>query len=473
MRIVILAAATGISLLTGAHSLAADPVLRGSVAPVQIGVDHNGGREFYALPALRPSLSEALLPKVGDLRLSDASGLQMTVNEALRTSYSLRSTLHQANAAYQQAGISLAAFMPTLNATASLGEYRNLLGVDFTRPGRRTSFGAELSLPIFTSGRNYHTLQSSLNASLSTDYQYIQAEQDLAYEAVAGYLDLYFNRKSEQAIRRNLGATRGLVTSLSARQEAGDASLTDLAIGRAEMQFFQGELEQAAERRRESEIAYKSLVGRNAPAKLQLPSTSQILPANVEEAVRGGLEQNALIISAEYQSRAAEHTAKATTARYLPQVNLTAAYQNTEYRTLGTDNTESVQFGLQLTMPIVAFDAMPAIQQGRDNASAAYYQALDMRRNVERDIRRHWNAYRSAEKTTTAANRRARHLRAALLGTREEYEAGLLPVSEVLQRQIELTRAEIEAERSKAARAAAAYRIALSSSKLTFETLGL
>ena len=398
-------------------------------------------------------------------------GFRGTVAATIDNSLKLRSSLHTANAASYQMKRSLVAFLPTLEGNASLSNFRNETGNEYSRPGKRKSAGLAFNMPLFAGGRNYHTLQSSRNASLAADHQFLAEEQQTAYDGIVAYLTLHMNRMSERAIRRNLHATRKIAASLTALQGAGEVGASDVAFGQAELHFLEAELEQARERTAESEIAYTSLTRRKSPKKTILPEVGALVPADIEEAVSQGIQGNSRILASEYNSRAAEHRVKATRGNYLPQLNLTAQYDFNDYQSFRVENTESWQVGVRLTVPLVNLDSVPAILQSRENASAMYYQALDTRRDVEKEIRSSWNSYQSARKRTSKLYKRVTALRRTLTGKKKEFAAGLLPISDVLERQIDLARAEIELVNSQVAYVAAAYRVGLSSNSLSFNEL--
>ena len=111
-------------------------------------------------------------------------------------------------------------------------------------------------------------------------------------------------------------------------------------------------------------------------------------------------------------------------------------------------------------MPLIDATRAPSVGAARHEALEAEYRALEQSRVVERQIRRQWTAYKSAERRVKIVKRQVSAVAASVEGARREYEAGFRSISDVLNDQVKLARARITLESARHEQMLAAYEIA-------------
>ncbi len=422
---------------------------------------------------MRPSLSGSLLR---ESRMANenytAPGLRSSIIAVLRDSDELRAGLHSTNAAQLEIGIARAALLPTIVASASLNDSGLVSGSpSSTSYGSSLSSRIEVSVPIFSSGKNYYGLKSAKYAASAADYEYLVSEQQVAYEGILAYLEVYLDRKRESAIAKNVAALRRINIGLRARFRAGFIGKTDLAIASAELNEMQELLASAKARRQESESVFESQTNMRAPLRMRLPQAGKIAPASLQAALSRGLEGNATILAAYDTAEAARYQAKAVRGEFGPQISLTGNYENNQYFDYTSRNADSWKIGIKLSVPLVDFATVPSIQQSREKAFTSLYKARDTSRKVERRIRKSWIKYRSSLKLAKILKNKVRNLKVAAVGTNKEYNAGLRPLFDVLRAQMDLTDARVKLAENEVKTASAAYAMQIVSTKFNLASL--
>ena len=453
--------------------LAPDAALSGErAAPSLRGAVLEAPPDVHTKPALfpehRPTLKASFanrLPRTVN-SAEHPSGLRGSVIAAINISPALRATRHDADATYQQVRRAQAAFLPTITATGSAFSSHNLKGAEYTRPGRRAGLSVGVSMPLFTSGRNTFSLLSAEASSLAADNSYLATEQQVIYETIVAYLNVHLGRETERSIGRNVAAMERIVTGLRKRHRAGLAGGPDLALGQSELLLLLNEQAKARENRETAEISYKTLTGIAPPHQTVLPNANVFVPATQEEAIRMARASSPRGQAAAHEANAAKLTANAVQAGYMPQVNLVGRYGRDFYDRAGIADTESWQIGAELSVPLINADSAPAVKQSRHLANAAYYRALDIQRNIEKEIRTGWSTLKAERARVAILNRQVSALNVAVRGTTKEFKAGFRAISDVLQRRIDLARAEVQRTSAQVATAAAGAKIALTIGKI-------
>ncbi|MEM7300543.1 MAG: TolC family protein [Pseudomonadota bacterium] len=427
------------------------------------------------LPGIfRPSMGTSLLHDISTVEeWQEDSGFRYTIAAVLRASDRLRASLHEANARHHGIGVARAKLLPTITASLSFSDSDLITGSTNTNTvtGLQSSSRIEVSVPIFSSGKHRYRTKSARAAARAADFEYLALEQQIAYEGVLAYLEIYLSRKREDAIHRNVAALRRIHRGLRAQYHAGFAGLTDLEIAAAELADMKEQLAEARGRRREAESAFESKTGLPAPIIHRRPRVEHNVPRTLRDALVRGLNGNARILSAVYTAQAARYNAKSVRGDYLPQVSLTGSYEHNRYYETQRRPGNDLTVGVRLTVPVVDFGAFPAIHQARETALAEEYRARDTKRAIEREIRSSWISYHSNRKRAAVQLRRVGHLKSAVYGTKKEFDAGFRPLSDLLRAQMDLTNARIKLAENEVAYLSAAYLMDISASKFQVSSL--
>ncbi|MEM9734636.1 MAG: TolC family protein [Pseudomonadota bacterium] len=383
----------------------------------------------------------------GGLR-SGQAGVGDTVSAALRGSYSARARLERANVDRARVHGAMAAFLPRVEATVT-GSANGQGGVSTSSvnsTGEIVSAGVEVQLPLYTSGVNRNLLGSAKYTARASAYSFMAEEHRVALEAVTAHINLRLQRRVERILGSNVNAMQRIASIARRLFEAGDSSRTDIAIADANVESARSERDLARRTREETQADYESLTGKHAPRKLAAARLTGLLPKTREAAIEEGLRYNPTLAAVTNTAAASQHTAKAERGRFGPQVNAFGSYNRDLYRSTPSSSDSDWSVGVRLRMPLFDATMAPTVNAARHEALERGYQALDQARLVERQIERQWTAYQSARRRVAIISRQVNAIATGLEGARREFKAGFRAVTDVLDEQVKLARAQIQLE---------------------------
>ena len=387
-----------------------------------------------------------------------------TIGLALRGSYSSRAQIERAAADRARVHGALANFLPKVTGTLSWTYSSDSNSMSFADRKEEISSGIEVSMPLYSSGVNINTYRQAKHVSLASDMTYLAEEHRVALEAVAAHINLRLNRRIEKTLQSNVLAMQRIAHIAGKLYEAGDASRTDIAIARANVESARAEVDLARKTREETLSDYESFTGVKAPSNLMAPNFRALVPHSVEMAVELALAHNPTLNSSLHTAMASDFAAKAERGKYGPKVDLFGAYNEPHYSSAESDPMGDWNVGVRLRMPLIDATRAPSVGAARHEALEAHYRALEQARLVERQIRRQWTAYKSAERRVSIVKRQVSAVAASVEGARREYEAGFRSISDVLNDQVKLARARITLESARHEQMLAAYEIAFTTS---------
>ena len=394
---------------------------------------------------------------------SGSAEIADTVSATLRGSYATRARLERAKADKAREMGALGNFLP--NASLTVDGNKSMSNTLSSQRLREESIDATINVtvPIFTSGANLATYRQSKHVARSSEYSFLAEEHRQALDAISAHINLRLNRRVEQALRKNVTAMRQILSVAQRLFDAGDASRTDIEIARANVESALSEVENARRSREQSLADYKNLTGNAAPKRLNVGKLESLVPSSVDEAVNSALANNPSLLAAQETALAAVENAKAVRGRFGPQISGFGQYDRSLYNSSDTDQKPEWSVGVRLQMPLVDFAALPQINTARYEASEAEYTALDTGRQIRRQLERQWASYHSAKRRVGIIKRQLNAVSASIDGVRREYEAGFRSITDVLNDQIRLVRAQITLEQTRHEKYFAAYELAFTS----------
>ncbi|EFL89421.1 putative outer membrane efflux protein [Ahrensia sp. R2A130] len=413
-------------------------------------------------PVMRRSMNHDVHDNIG-LRGSRVA-VADTVSSALRGSYVAKARLARAEVDRAQLRSALTAFLPRITGTAEASYSGDATTLNY-RDNDAVSVGAEFTMPVFTSGVNFNTYRQARHASRASDYSYLAEENRVALEAVAAHINLRLNRRLERTLKGNVLATQKIATIARRLFAAGDASRTDIAIADANVASARAELDLATKSREEQRGDYESITGHKAPKDLLVGNYQRFVPETKEAAIESALANNPRLVAAFETADASDYAAKAAMGRFGPQVNLFGSFQrDIAGRSVETSPTgegdENWSMGVRLRVPLFDATIAPTVNAARFEAVEARYRALDQGRLIKRQIDRQWTAYRSATRRVGIVQKQVTALKKSVEGARREFRAGFRPITDVLNDQVQLARAQLTLESVRHERMLSAYELA-------------
>ncbi|MEL6750482.1 MAG: TolC family protein [Pseudomonadota bacterium] len=425
-------------------------------------------------PLLRHSMVHAANVFDG-LRGSEAD-VGASVALALRGSHTLRGRIARAQADHKRRHGALAAFFPKVEATfdtnrSPLPEDGGLLSQNLTQDVSEVSVQA--SLPVFTSGVNLNTYRQAVANARASDHAVLAEEHKVALEAVRAHIAVRLARRVEQTLGDNVAALNRIAGIARRLFEAGDASRTDIAIARANVESARAEQDLARKTREEMEVDYESLTGIRVADRLARPQVDHLVPETLDSAVALARQNNPTIAAAWLQADAGVYAAKATRGRYGPQASLYGGWTRELDHSARDPNDNEWTIGAKVRVPLVDFGAVPAIDAARLDALEAGYRAQDRDRLVVSQLQRQWTALQSARRRVIIIERQVSAIATSAKGTQREYEAGFRSITDVLADKVKLAGARITLEQARHEAWEAAYVVAFTTATPKLEGLAI
>lgn len=345
-----------------------------------------------------------------------------------------------------------AAMLPTLTASATLSEvqrevtqtpFSNSSGSTNGRPTppftdsfRSEQFGVELRQPLFDWSIPAQLRQGRDRATLAV-LDFKTAETQLwarVMQAYIGYLsadaELDFTREERAAIRADMERTQG-------RYEVGEVSVTALREAQAALDLSEARVIQAGTALDEAREELREITGRwfeTLPGIEGGVSLEQPRPAGADAWVDLAMQYNSVYLSALLRARIAENEITHKQSGLLPDLDLVAAYTNTDdtdfvYGQAANDTS----IGLQASWRLFSGGrARSEVRQARAEYDQAQAELDAARRQVATATR---NAYRSVASdiaSVRALDKAVTSARTALESVKAEFEVGERTQADVL-----------------------------------------
>jgi outer membrane protein len=410
------------------------------------------------LPTFRGRADDALPPsEVLRLDLADALARAKAASSSLARLSSLESA---ASAAARGAR---AGRLPEVTASAGYSRNSNVPELVLAFPGEapRTIFPnipdnyrahAGLALPLFTSGRLEHAIDSADDQRLAAQRDREAGSSDLVLETTTAYWGLVEAREAVKVVTEAVTAYDAHLKDARARQDVGMAARNEVLA--VQVQRDRAELARL-QTQNGAEIAEANLLrllGLSATTHVECseslsgsPPPAQDVEALVARAVASRPEIGAL------QSRAAalDASARAQRAAVLPQVSLSAGYDyanpNSRILPLSSDWKGTWSVGVNLAM--TAFDggrASAAAAQARAQADAVRHGLDDLEARIRLDVTSRLLELSTARASIEVAERNVEAARENVRVAEARYKEGVIPSSELLDAETALLRAGLD-----------------------------
>ena len=177
--------------------------------------------------------------------------------------------------------------------------------------------------------------------------------------------------------------------------------------------------------------------------------------------------------AARHTAIASRHNARAVRGRFGPQIDAFGRYDKYLLDSQQDNRKDDYTIGVRLRVPLIDFSTVPTIDAARHEAAENGYKALERGRLLKRQVERQWSGYQSAKRRVQIARRQVNAVAKGLKGVRKEYQAGLRSITDVLNDQVKLARAEITLETALHEKTLLAYELAFSTSQPEIRQLAM
>ncbi len=378
----------------------------------------------------------------------------------------------------EQVAQAISLLRPTATATISGGLATGETRIeDVSRTGSRTrpaSASVTLSQPLYRGGREYAEIKRAENTIRAQRARLHSTEQDVFFEVVTAYMNVVRDEAIVRLRQNNVAVLQRQLQAVRDRFNVGEVTRTDVAQAEASVARAQAQRELAAGNFESSKANYANLVGR-IPQRLAEPRPPAFLPAQLELALGTAKSTNPTIIAATYDEFAARHTVRSITGELLPQVFLNGSLSRSlDPGSIPGTRSDGASLTVSVTVPLyesgsvysrVRAAKQTVFQRGNDLAQA--------RRSVEEAATRAWQTLQAARASVRAFEAEGRANAVALEGVRQENQAGLRTVLDVLDAEQRLLDSQVNLVSARRDMIVASYQLAQAMGRLTAVDLRL
>ena len=226
-----------------------------------------------------------------------------------------------------------------------------------------------------------------------------------------------------------------------------------------------------------SKATYAKIIG-HAPEDLKEPKIiSKVLPENLNEAMNFAMDNNYSIKTAKNNFNAASYNVAYNNGALLPSVSLdgiAAKTHNDLDRTPGTNKTDNLEVGVNMTMPLyTAGKTRAQIRQSKYQKWQAQEQLLETERSVRALVESAWENMESNDSKIKSIIDQVKANEIALEGVQKEEALGNRTILDVLDAYQELLNSNVEEVKARRDYYVSGMNLLLSMGKLTAEDLNL
>lgn len=277
---------------------------------------------------------------------------------------------------------------------------------------------------LFDGGATLNEIYRQMARSESAAWRTQERSELVALDTAESYLDILRFTESLAFARRNIEAHQRYLTNVESRFSGGRAGVGDVQQVRERLNSARAVEADIRIRLEEAKAAYRRTVG-SEPVGLRFPSRLGGMPANRNVALEQTIQNNATILAARSDVRAAQRQFDAAAGAYGPTVSL--EFRNTH----GRDSSQNIGAFDETSAKVVAswsiFDGGTTVARRGELAERVGENQMrlsTLQRAALESIDRAWGARESSGARITALQGQVRSAEQVVAAYRSEYELG-------------------------------------------------
>jgi outer membrane protein len=372
----------------------------------------------------------------------------------------------------EQVAQAISLLRPTATATFTGGLATGETRIeDVSRNGSRTrpaSASVTLSQPLWRGGREYAEIRRAEATIRGQRARLHSTEQDIFFQVVTAYMNVVRDEAILRLRINNVGVLQRQLQAVRDRFNVGEVTRTDVAQAEAAVAGADAQRVLAQGNLETSRASYVNLVGR-PPMRLTEPRPPAFLPAQFGFVLTTAKSTNPTIIAATYDEFAARHNVRSITGELLPQIFLNGSLSRS-YDPGNNPNTRSDSASLTVSVTVPLYESGSVYSRVRAAKQTVFQRGNDLataRRAVEQSATQAWQTLQAARASVASFQTQSRANAVALEGVRQENQAGLRTVLDVLNAQQILLDSQVSLVSSRRDMIVASYQVAQAMGKLT------
>jgi len=236
---------------------------------------------------------------------------------------------------------------PNLNIATPVGQ---LQAPVFAHDGYAMA-GADLSVPLWTSGRISGAIGAAAAGARGATAQEVRSTADLKLAVAESYIGVFRARKALEVAESNVASLRAHTDDVQAMYDKEAVARSDLLAAQVALANAGQQRLRAANALHLAIAAYNRWVGQplNRVPELEAPAAAPAADAvgTLEQLTAQALERRPELAAISAQQESLEQAARSERAQGLPQIALHAGYNHLDNDILDRENFASVGIGFQ------------------------------------------------------------------------------------------------------------------------------
>jgi outer membrane protein len=328
--------------------------------------------------------------------------------------------------------------------------------------------------PLYSGGRTVNSVRQADAVILASREQLRGVEQQLFIDGVTAYVNVIRDQEIFRLRQANVEVLSRELKATEERFAVGEVTKTDVAQARARRAASVSALDLAKANLRSSIADYERVTG-HPPTSLEEPSVRvDLIPADLEEAIRIGETQHPDVVAAAFFERAAGYNVDVIAGELLPDLRLEANYTDRIDPTRVIERQETGQIIARLTVPIYqAGEVAARVRQAKEERVGRLEDIEQARVEIKAQVSSAWSQYIAAQAQIESDQIAVDAANVALEGVREEEKVGQRTLLDVLDAEQELLNARVQLVTNQRNLIVASYSLIASMGRMTVADLSV
>ena len=343
---------------------------------------------------------------------------------------------------------------PHVNLYGTIGSDKtktlNTSKVESTKNNNPKTINLEVSQNLYDSGRTKFDLDKTDSLILAQRAELLNEEQNILLKTADSYLMLLATVEIHKLSKSNLKVLRRYYESTKSRFDVGEATTTDLALSKAK--YLRGQSDEI-KARGDIEIEkskFYSIVGKEAPNKLNFPNMEIKTPDRLKSLLKETLKENPKIIEYGLKKKSSFADVSLSSSKLLPKLDLNFTAQNAWAPNTFFEEYENYKIELSLNIPLYSGGYNYSdVRQKKKNAieSSKYYDYIIKNTLKESEVL--WVKKKSLESQVNSLKATINANLMALEGIKKEAEVGARTILNILDAEQDVLEEKVDLVRLK------------------------
>jgi outer membrane protein len=330
-------------------------------------------------------------------------------------------------------------------------------------PNSVINYGTKVELiqPIYMKGKIYYGIQQARQMIKASEYVLQRVKQQILFNLNQAFYGVALAERALDVTRKSYQRNQEYYKTSKHFYDNGMLVKSDLLVAQSYMLMNEGAIREAEKQVAVGKSFLQRVVGVEGDFDVAWGNPNGEFKNDLDHYLRLGLDSRQDLKSMEEYLRVNEYEIKKAKAEYLPEVSAFANYQWNDDRIFGNSGN-GYTVGAQVRINLFnGFSDYNAVREQKSLYQELLDKISDKKLEIEADVKDGYYSVLAAQKQLEAAGKRVEAADEALTITENRFKAGILKVTDLLDREVEARKAQLDMYQSK-------YNLILNKAKVLF-----